>query len=723
MRKLLQELYECERMMKRAAEANNGLKWIPVNPNAQIKPPVTEPSNPGTKTTTASPAVKPAAPPASRPNSTSAPAAPTPQYRHGFVAATHDTEAGPIQMVQRRDGTVDLQLLDKNGNPQLLDPKSRTAYLSSADWDVLPHRGVPDLNGTIYKFHVSPYGITREAVRDGNSTWTQMDPRTGQMRDPDVHFRYPVPEGVNTNSMLLASAPIPKTSLMDGSPSLEVRQFWDEQDKTYKYEYYNPTTEEILSAKSGDAERLRNIVASSPKTRYYELPPNKDGGINYTYDTADGSYLRIRGTDGKDTWRRYHQDADLNTRGFYLYEGAPEGLDPTPSPLKPVTVSEDKSAENPSETPTASQEPTTPSTAEDPEAARRAAYIKDHGARPEWDKAVPAESIWSDPTFQSNTLTGLGVGLLGGLGGYALTGGRGGLAPWLMLGGGISAGISGLSGYNQWNANKTEYEDFLKKQKAWDAGLKALTPVGTLEDGTPVTQGEVASGNVQVVGKNEDGTPLYVDSEDLARRDVQPTAPTGTLSKKDFVFEPTEEGATPWTFAPEDLEVNPETGYPRFMNPDYLIKRPASAYGTDTRAFLFRAVPFMEYVGREGGRGPELDSYKRRNAANFLRYKIRDPNTGEAIRLCAQSKAWLPWSGWTKGNTGYSNNPEKWNWYIQTAAGEYPEITPEDAKWYILNSFKGLSSQDLGPVSTFGPGSRAREIHKTMVTAPIKDWL
>lgn len=368
----------------------------------------------------------------------------------------------------------------------------------------------------------------------------------------------------------------------------------------------------------------------------------------------------------------------------------------------------------------APQKPTTPA---DPEKARRKAYSELRGERPEWTKKTPAESIWSDPTFQSNTLTGLGVGLLGGLGGYALTGGRGGLAPWLMLGGGIGAGIGGLSGYNQWNANKTEYEDFRKKQKEWDAGLEALTPVGILDDGTPVTQGDVATGEFEVVGKNEDGTPLYVDSEDLARRDVQPTAPTGTLSKKDFVFEPTAEGATPWTFAPEDLEVNPETGYPRFMNPDYLIKRPADENGTDTRAFLFRAAPFMEYVGREGGRGPELDSYKRRNAANFLRYKIRDPNTGEAIRLCAQSKAWLPWSGWTKGNTGYSNDPKKWNWYIQTAAGEYPEISPEDAKWYILNSFKGLSSRDLGHVSTFGPGSRARKIHETMVTAPIKDWL
>ena len=291
-----------------------------------------------------------------------------------------------------------------------------------------------------------------------------------------------------------------------------------------------------------------------------------------------------------------------------------------------------------------------------------------------------------------------------------------------MLGGGVGAGIGGLSGYDQWNTNKTEYEDFLKEQKAWDAGLAAGTPVGTLEDGTPVTQEDLDTGRVRVVGKNEDGTPLYVDSEDLARRDVQPTAPTGTLSKKDFVFEPTAEGATPWTFAPEDLEVNPKTGYPRFMNPDYLIKRPASENGTDTRAFLFRAAPFMEYVGREGGRGPELESYKRRVGANFLRYKVRDPNTGEAIRLCAQSKAWLPWSGWTQGNTGYSNNPEKWNWYIQNEAGEYQKITPKDAEWYILNSFKGLSSRDLGPVSTFGPGSRARDIHKTMVTAPIKDW-
>ena len=152
--------------------------------------------------------------------------------------------------------------------------------------------------------------------------------------------------------------------------------------------------------------------------------------------------------------------------------------------------------------------PTTPSTAEDPEAARRAAYIKEHGERPVWDKEAPAESVWSDPSFQSSALWGTGLGLLGGLGGYALTGGRGGLAPWLMLGGGVGAGLGGLSAYNQWNTDKQTYDDILKKQEAWDEGLVAGTPVGTLEDGTPVTQGDVDSGNVQVVRASEDG-PVF----------------------------------------------------------------------------------------------------------------------------------------------------------------------------------------------------------------------
>ena len=71
------------------------------------------------------------------------------------------------------------------------------------------------------------------------------------------------------------------------------------------------------------------------------------------------------------------------------------------------------------------------------------------------------------------------MGVTNYFGGYALTGGQGGLAPWLMLGGGVGAGIGGLSGYNQWNANKTEYDDIRKRQKEWDAGLEALTPVGT----------------------------------------------------------------------------------------------------------------------------------------------------------------------------------------------------------------------------------------------------
>jgi len=176
------------------------------------------------------------------------------------------------------------------------------------------------------------------------------------------------------------------------------------------------------------------------------------------------------------------------------------------APVGPAPVADTAGSAGPSETTAAPQEPTTPA---NPAEARLEAYSKIHGKRPEWTKETPAESIWSDPTFQSNALTGLGVGLLGGLGGYALTGGQGGLAPWLMLGGGVGAGIGGLSGYNQWNANKTEYDDFLKKQKAWDAGLAAGTPVGMLEDGTPVTQEDVDSGNVQVVRSDEKGKPVY----------------------------------------------------------------------------------------------------------------------------------------------------------------------------------------------------------------------
>jgi len=157
--------------------------------------------------------------------------------------------------------------------------------------------------------------------------------------------------------------------------------------------------------------------------------------------------------------------------------------------------------------------PTTPSTAEDPEAARRAAYIKEHGERPGWDKEAPAESIWSDPTFQSNALTGLGVGLLGGLGGYALTGGQGGLAPWLMLGGGVGAGIGGLSGYDQWNTNKTEYDDILKKQKAWDAGLDLFEPDPWKQTAeTPTDESKEPTARI-VDSIQLNGHPLVVDPE------------------------------------------------------------------------------------------------------------------------------------------------------------------------------------------------------------------
>lgn len=50
----------------------------------------------------------------------------------------------------------------------------------------------------------------------------------------------------------------------------------------------------------------------------------------------------------------------------------------------------------------------------------------------------------SAKTSPSNILTGLGIGILGGLGGYALSGRKGGITPWLLGG----AGIGGLAGWS-----------------------------------------------------------------------------------------------------------------------------------------------------------------------------------------------------------------------------------------------------------------------------------
>jgi len=50
----------------------------------------------------------------------------------------------------------------------------------------------------------------------------------------------------------------------------------------------------------------------------------------------------------------------------------------------------------------------------------------------------------SAQTSPSNILTGLGIGILGGLGGYALSGRKGGITPWLLGG----AGIGGLAGWS-----------------------------------------------------------------------------------------------------------------------------------------------------------------------------------------------------------------------------------------------------------------------------------
>jgi len=118
------------------------------------------------------------------------------------------------------------------------------------------------------------------------------------------------------------------------------------------------------------------------------------------------------------------------------------------------------------------------------------------------------------------------TGVTNYFGGYALTGGQGGLAPWLMLGGGVGAGIGGLSGYNQWNTNKTEYDDILKQQKAWDAGLAAGTPVGMLEDGTPVTREDLDTGKVRVVRASEEGAFVF---ERVGKSNFDKDTPTAEL--------------------------------------------------------------------------------------------------------------------------------------------------------------------------------------------------
>jgi len=118
------------------------------------------------------------------------------------------------------------------------------------------------------------------------------------------------------------------------------------------------------------------------------------------------------------------------------------------------------------------------------------------------------------------------TGVTNYFGGYALTGGQGGLAPWLMLGGGVGAGIGGLSGYNQWNTNKTEYDDILKQQKACDAGLAAGTPVGMQEDGTPVTREDLDTGKVRVVRASEEGAFVF---ERVGKSNFDKDTPTAEL--------------------------------------------------------------------------------------------------------------------------------------------------------------------------------------------------
>ena len=346
MRKLLQELYECERMMKLAAEAAMPTS---VASNPDSGEPVTPPKTSGNP-----PAVNTPKGPA---GTAAQPTQPVYLTRDGVSRSVPITDEMRKIIPWAENATHLQHMADKNGVSWLEVPKMKE-------------------DGTGYK---SNYMLST-------------DPRYAKL------MQFMLPSEGSVSGRLL-------TDKTDPSKTWQIT--------------YSPHG---IQRDTRHGEEPLEIVHANPEGKFLrwepgELPPA----------------VKAVSTPPSSTERPVSEAAPVN-----------------PAPDASVI-----SSPGPSETPAASQEPTTPSTAEDPEAARRAAYIDSAGERPEWTKETPTESIWSDPTFQSNALTGLGVGLLGGLGGYALTGGQGGLAPWLMLGGGVGAGIGGLSGYNQWNANKT----------------------------------------------------------------------------------------------------------------------------------------------------------------------------------------------------------------------------------------------------------------------------
>jgi len=84
---------------------------------------------------------------------------------------------------------------------------------------------------------------------------------------------------------------------------------------------------------------------------------------------------------------------------------------------------------------------------------------------------APKDQWYNDPRVQQKALWSTGIGLATALGGYALTGGRGGIAPWLLGGLGIGGGIGGMLGYKDWTDAAEQYKKNSEQWKAYDQAL------------------------------------------------------------------------------------------------------------------------------------------------------------------------------------------------------------------------------------------------------------
>jgi len=202
-----------------------------------------------------------------------------------------------------------------------------------------------------------------------------------------------------------------------------------------------------------------------------------------------------------------------------------------------------------------------------------------------------------------------------------------------MLGGGVGAGIGGLSGYNQWNANKTEYDDIRKKQKAWDERLAANT----------------------------------AETEDKMLED----------SAYQSAF-------------PEDLPENYSVNRRELENKGIVAPQRTRFDQTVTPAYkeVAQYIPYADHTLKVGSNGAQYRGYQQRLGRNMHLYWLPDEAmTTGGHELQAVARFWS-----RKGHLSnqLTSDPEAYTWWL-----DGKKISPALARAYIDNANKYATKPGL----------------------------